>query len=203
MSISIHYLSLMVMLRSIGQSLEKNQRHFLWRKGEDGRGMHLVSWERVYTPKDKGGASLHCLQSMNKALVCKWLWRFGLKVGSLWRQVVFAKFGLVDGWDTSVHRGPYGHSLWRGIMQFSSLFKKGLAYAVGDGWQINFWEDIWCGERSLKVDILAVFGKGADPTSIVETNFSMHGGEVVCTSVLRRALYNWEISRVTQLLARL
>lgn len=52
-------------------SLEKIQRDFLWRKGEDEGGMHLVAWERVCIPKDKGGAGLRRLKSMNKTLLSK------------------------------------------------------------------------------------------------------------------------------------
>lgn len=42
-------------------------------RGEVSGGMQLVSWERVCTPKEKGAAGLHSLQSINKVLLCKWL----------------------------------------------------------------------------------------------------------------------------------
>lgn len=116
-SIPIHYLSLLVLPKSICAELEKIQRDFLWTRGEDGKGMHLVAWEKICTPKDGGGIGIWWLSSMNKALLCKWLWRFGNDPGGLWRQVVAAKFGMEDGCNPSVQRGPYGCSPWRGIMQ--------------------------------------------------------------------------------------
>lgn len=70
-SIPIHYLSLLVLPKSVCSALEKIQRDLLWKREEDGKGMHLVSWERVCTPKDSGGARIQCLTSMNKALLCK------------------------------------------------------------------------------------------------------------------------------------
>lgn len=70
-------------------------------------------------------------------------------------------------------------------MQVSSLFKKSLAYEMGDGRWIKFWEDIWCGERSLKQNFTDVFSMVADPMSIVAANFFMHGGEVVWAPILR------------------
>lgn len=110
-SILVHFLSLLVLPSSICQNLENIQRDSLWKKEEDSRGLHLVSWERVCTPKDKGGAGLHCLNHVNKALLCKWLWRFESEPNSLWRQVVAAKYGTMNGWDSNNPRGPHGCSL--------------------------------------------------------------------------------------------
>lgn len=96
-SISIHYLFILVLPKMICTSLEKIMRNFLWKKGEDGRDMHLVKWDKVYTPKMQGGVSIRCLDIMNEALLCKWFWRFGSEEDSLWRQVVAAKFDIRDG----------------------------------------------------------------------------------------------------------
>lgn len=51
------------------------------------------------TPKDKGGTGLRRIQPMNRALFCKWLWQFGQKEKSLWRQVLGAKYGETGGLD--------------------------------------------------------------------------------------------------------
>lgn len=111
-SISIHYLSVLVLPKMICTSLENIMRNFLWRKGEDGGGMHLVNWNKVCTPKMKGGAGLRRLDIMNEALLYKWLWR----------QVVAAKFDIRDGWDLHPVRDPYGRSLWKSIMQLAYIY---------------------------------------------------------------------------------
>lgn len=95
-------------------------RNFLWRKGEDGRGKHLVNWDKVCTPKMLGGAGRH-LDIMNEVLLCKWLWRFESEEDSLWKQVVAAKFDIRDGWDLHLVRGPYGRNLRKGIAQLAHL----------------------------------------------------------------------------------
>lgn len=49
----------------------------------------------------KGVAGICNLQVMNRALLCKWLWRFGHEE-SLWHQVVAVKFHIEDGWHPRV-----------------------------------------------------------------------------------------------------
>lgn len=53
--------------------------------------MHLMARDRVCTPKRNGGAGLRKLQPMNRALLCKWLWRYDLEAGSFWRKVEAAR----------------------------------------------------------------------------------------------------------------
>lgn len=202
-SIPIHYLSLLVLPITVCSVLEKIQRDFLWRKGEDGKGIHLVSWERVCAPKEGGGVETRCLKAMNKALLCKWLWRFEKEPECLWRQVVAAKFGEVDGWNPSIQRGSCGCSPWRGIMKFISLFRECVAFEVGDGRRVKFWEDAWCGEQSLKHDFPDLVNLAVDPSAMVAENMSVQSVEIVWNPVFRWNLFDWEIPQVINLLARL
>lgn len=55
------------------------QRDFLWKGKNNDRGLHLVAWVQVCTPKSKGGLGLRHLDLMNKVLLWKWFWRFGLE----------------------------------------------------------------------------------------------------------------------------
>lgn len=55
---------------------------------------HLVDSSTVCPPKSEGGLGIKSLVCMNKALLGKWLWRFGIGVQSLWRDVVLWKYGI-------------------------------------------------------------------------------------------------------------
>ena len=44
-------------------------------------------------PKANGGLGIRKLTTFNKALLGKWLWRFGVEENRLWRRVVALKFG--------------------------------------------------------------------------------------------------------------
>ena len=55
--------------------------------------IHLVGWDKVCAPKVNGGLGIRKLTTFNKALLGKWLWRFGVEETCLWRRVVALKFG--------------------------------------------------------------------------------------------------------------
>ena len=44
-------------------------------------------------PIANGGLGIRKLTTFNKALLGKWLWRFGIEENRLWRRVVALKFG--------------------------------------------------------------------------------------------------------------
>ena len=48
---------------------------------------------RCVLPIAKGGLGIRKLTTFNKALLGKWLWRFGIEENRLWRRVVALKFG--------------------------------------------------------------------------------------------------------------
>ena len=69
--------------------IEKLQRDFLWGDSKT----HLLGWDKVCMPIAKGGLGIRKLTTFNKALLGKWLWRFGIEENRLWRRVVALKSG--------------------------------------------------------------------------------------------------------------
>ncbi|RVW98661.1 putative ribonuclease H protein [Vitis vinifera] len=85
--------SLFHMPRSVSLRLERIQRDFLWGGGTLERKPHLVEWSIVCLDKRKGGLGVRNLALLNKALLCKWSWRFAMESEALWRQVICIKYG--------------------------------------------------------------------------------------------------------------
>ena len=89
--------------------IERIQRNFLWGASEDVFKYPLVAWDKVCLPIESGGLGIRRIGFFNKALLAKWLWRFGNESNRLWRQVIAAKYGEErGGWCTRGVRGSHG-----------------------------------------------------------------------------------------------
>ena len=49
---------------------------------------HLVNWDTVCLDKRKGDLGVRRLSTLNRALLCKWNWRFANERENLWRHVI-------------------------------------------------------------------------------------------------------------------
>ena len=47
--------------------------------------------------KSVGGLGVKNLSSLNKALLCKWSWRYANEKGALWVEVIKGKYGEEEG----------------------------------------------------------------------------------------------------------
>jgi hypothetical protein len=83
-------------------SIDRARKHGLWR-GSDvaGKGKPLVAWNKVTTPKEKGGLGLKNLRVMNETLLIKHLHKFYNKDDVPWVQLI---------WNTRFSNGQIPHA---------------------------------------------------------------------------------------------
>lgn len=83
--------------------------------------------------------------SINQALLEKQYWRLISNPTSLWAEVLkgiyFPNKPCLD-----AGRGPSPSWIWSSLLEGKSLLKEGLMWSVGNGEQINFWQDNWIPE---------------------------------------------------------
>ena len=87
-SLPTYFLSLFTIPTHMANKIEKLQRDFLWGDSKT----HLVGCDKICAPIANGGLGIRKLTTFNKALLGKWLWRFGKEEDRLWRRVVASKY---------------------------------------------------------------------------------------------------------------
>jgi hypothetical protein len=118
---------------------------------------HLVDWNTVCLPVAQGGLGVYKVADVNKALLGKWLWRFGMEDSQLWCRVIAGKYGLEGGWKTRKSNRPRGCGLWKGIFMGWENFAKHLVFDVDMGSRVRFWHNCWCGDLPLNEVFLVLF----------------------------------------------
>ena len=77
-SLPTYYLSLFPIPSSVALRIDKIQRDFLWGGIGEGKKFHLVNWHQVCQPLKFGGLGFWNIRVINRALLGKWLWRYGV-----------------------------------------------------------------------------------------------------------------------------
>ncbi|GJZ12066.1 hypothetical protein Tco_0546825 [Tanacetum coccineum] len=89
------------------------------------------------------------LDACNISLLAKLRWRWKTKDLALWKQVIYAIYGPMEGETTK--KGTWAnikkldHELQHHIIPLKSLFTR----VVGKGDSVNFWKDDWLGDFNL------------------------------------------------------
>ncbi|KAL4278435.1 hypothetical protein GQ457_03G038090 [Hibiscus cannabinus] len=90
-SVPIYFISIFAIPATIKSLLSKLIARFLW-GSLDKKVIHWVSWETMCLPKSRGGLGLVDFGIKNRALLNKWLWKYGTEPNSLWRRIIAAKY---------------------------------------------------------------------------------------------------------------
>jgi hypothetical protein len=156
----------------VAKRIEKIPLNFLWGTSEEVINFHLVNWDHICTPYLNGGLNIRNLRRFNEALLGKWLWRFRVEREALWRQVVVAKYGSLEGgWCSNMPTGTHGVGLWKFIRSGWDKFSRMLKFEVGDGTRVRFWDDVWCTDGSLKEAYPELFCIARDKDACMADNF--------------------------------
>jgi len=158
-NVPTYFLSLFPIPMSVASCIEKLKHDFLWGgMGEEFK-YHLMSWSKACTPISEGGLGFRNLLKFNRALLGKWLWRFGIEREAWWRVAVDSKYGsLWGGWSSCEPVGAFGVGLWKNIRKGWETLSSFIRFEVGDGVRTKFWHDLWCGDMILKEAFPVLFG---------------------------------------------
>ena len=99
-SLPIFYFSLFKAPSSVIEDLDRIRRKFLWGGCSQASKICWISWDKVLTPKSKGGLGVINLRASNLSLLAKWLWRVKTDHDSLPAKLIMALHTRVSRWQT-------------------------------------------------------------------------------------------------------
>ncbi|RVW23454.1 putative ribonuclease H protein [Vitis vinifera] len=200
-SMPIYLMSLLRIPRAVSLRLEKIQRDFLWGGGALEKKPHLVNWDTVCLDKSKGGLGVRCLSTLNRALLCKWNWRFANERDKLWRHVISRKFGEEEGgWYSKEVREGFGVGFWKDIRKDGALLQNRVGFSVGNGRRVKFWKDNWCRNSTLCNSFPSLYAFASYKEAWIEEMWDHSGGEGVWSPRFSRPFNDWEVEEVERLL---
>ncbi|WJZ95322.1 hypothetical protein VitviT2T_014100 [Vitis vinifera] len=201
-SMPTYLMSLLRMPRVVKLRLEKIQRDFLWGGGALEKRPHLVKWAVVCTHKKMGGLGIRNLSILNRALLCKWSWRYAVERDSYWKLIISSKYGVErGGWNTCGAKEGHGVGLWKEISKESLLLLNNVSFSVGDGKRVRFWKDIWCGNTPLCEAFPSLFDLAGSKDAWVTDYWDPMGEVGGWTPLFLRPFNNWEVEEVERLLS--
>jgi hypothetical protein len=182
-SIPLYFFSFFKAPCCVLKQLVRIQRNFLWGGGIEDKKLCWIKWDQICLPKAQGGLGVKNLALFNKALLCKWKWRFLTEGEAIWADLLRFRYGhlpsvLLSG---NVSSNNNNSSLWwRDIIglereQEERRFMPNIGCIVGDGTNIGFWRFTWFGAHSFSVLFPELFAKEVNKEVMISERLSYDG----------------------------
>ena len=106
------------------------------------RRLHLISWERICSPKQVGGLGLSSLVQKKEAFLSKMAAQLVLNPNSLWAKMVASKYNLLGNW-YNYFKPPHCSTIWSRIIKQGAKIQHCFMWTIGTGADINVMYDPW------------------------------------------------------------
>lgn len=135
--------------RSICDELDIRSRRFIWGGTEEKKRIHLISWDTLQLPREKGGLGFRSARQINATFLTKLGWQVLTEPNVLWSRVLRHKYCKgrcdVDMFNATTTMS----NVWKGIVDNAKWIAKGSAVAVGNGRTTLFWDHCWVADNYL------------------------------------------------------
>ncbi|GAU27936.1 hypothetical protein TSUD_146500 [Trifolium subterraneum] len=122
------------------KDIEKCIRNFIWSGDIDKRKLVTISWQKICRPYSQGGLNIRSLIKLNAATNLKLCWTLITSQDS-WAKLL--KDRVIRGRRIIQHH--IYSSIWSSIKDEFAVIMNNTFWLLGDGRDINFWNDSWCG----------------------------------------------------------
>lgn len=118
-SILNYYMTAYPIPDSVLKEVSKIVRDFLWHKGGNGKGIHVISWSYVTDSKREGGLAVRNLFIAKHALLAKHVFKYLNHDSVLWVDILISKYGYMNFWHNST---PANCSVFFGVFAILLIF---------------------------------------------------------------------------------
>ncbi|WVZ51089.1 hypothetical protein U9M48_002268, partial [Paspalum notatum var. saurae] len=196
-SLPMFMLSFFAIPKGVLKKLEYFRSRFFWQNDQHKKKYHLIKWDQIRQPKEQGGLGIIDLEVQNKCLLSKWLFKLANEDG-MWQGLIRNKYLKSKPLGSGIKKPGVSH-FWAGLMEVKQDFLSLGSFYIGDGTQVRFWEDTWCGNQPLKLSYPSLFN--------VVTNKDATVADVMSSSPLnisfRRGLYGDRLRAWFELVGRI
>lgn len=152
--VPVYAMMVFQVLKSICKGITNAISQYWWGDDNEHKRMHWQEWWKMCLPKCKGGMGFRDLQSFNLAMLAKQVWRLLCEPESLCAKVLRARY-YPDGKLLQATNRNGSSYTWQSIIAGLKCFKLGYIWRVGDGTQIDIWNDNWIpGSHNLKIQTM-------------------------------------------------
>ena len=139
-SIPTYYMQINWLPQNICDSIDQTTRNFIW-KGTNNKGIHLVNWKKVTSPKSIGGLGIKSARDSNTSLLGKLVWDMVQSTNKLWVNILSNKY--TSGPNT-LHATANTNSspTWSSIIKAKDILRDGYVWRAGSG-SSSFWFNHW------------------------------------------------------------
>ena len=158
---------------TVCDDIDRLCRRFLWGSLDEGKGIHLVSWKSVTSPKKAGGLGLRTARDNNIVMLGKLVWSILSNEDKPWVKVLCDRYLHGGSLFDARFSGTSSH-VWRAILKASTFLRDAFMWRIGTGQNVALWEDRWLGAMPLRflVDNISL----ADSELCVADIISVSGG---------------------------
>ncbi|WVZ51479.1 hypothetical protein U9M48_002624, partial [Paspalum notatum var. saurae] len=147
-SLPMFMLSFFAIPKGVLRKLDYFRSRFFRQNDQHKKKFHLIKWDHIRQPKEQGGLGIIDLKVQNKCLLSKWLFKLANEDG-IWQNLLRNKYLKSKPLGVGIKRPRVSH-FCAGLMEVKQEFLSLGSFSIGDGTQVRFWEDTWCGNRTLK-----------------------------------------------------
>ena len=135
-SLPMYMMSFFSIPKGVIKTLDYFRSRFFWQGDENKKKYRLAKWSILCQPKDQGGIGILDLNTMNRALLSKWLYKL-LTSDGMWQQLLRNKY-IGSKSLAQVEWKISDSHIWSCLMKAKPDFLRFGTFLVKDGSQVRF-----------------------------------------------------------------